>query len=406
MLASPKDRVRRALAMASLLGLIVGTTNAQPVQDTPSDGVAGSNPQHTNLAWRPVDGASYPDARILRVAYLPATHDALLFIAIREGLFHRVGLNLDARRYTNSPAALAALESGEVDLAIPGIAAPFYRIASGGPLVVLGGEAWYSAGIVATPDFVPKQVGSARQLLIAFRGKTIATITKSTGDAILRAKLFEAVLSNDVSLRAYQSPVQAMSALESGEVDAAMLWSPHMTTIERRTKGRFVTVVWASQLQKHPCCRQIATAKTTRAKREALVRYMSGIILAKRFMADRANQQRVLDAVGNYVKASPDLLRQELFDIDPRAKHRRTEVSPNNGPDQVRKYAEMMRDAKLISPNAVGRIERSIDVSILTDAYRRVYPVLSEEEAKDCAARGLEPCERIQQLQPLLPIRN
>ena len=70
-------------------------------------------------------GETVKVTEVLRVAYLPATHDTLLFIALQEQFFVSYGLRVEMRSYLNSPKALAALESGEVDIAIPGIAHRF-----------------------------------------------------------------------------------------------------------------------------------------------------------------------------------------------------------------------------------------------------------------------------------------
>lgn len=339
----------------------------------------------------------------VRVAYLPATHDTLLFIAKEKKFFEEYGLNVEIGEYSNSPKTLNALESGEVDIAIPGIASPLYRIASGAPLKIFGGEAWYSAGIVAKRDLMPKVGVEGKALLEPLKGKRIATITQSTGDAILRGKVIEFGLNNDIDIRDYSTPQKAINVLISGEVDAAMLWSPHMSLTEEKYKQTKI-VVWTYQLMDHPCCRQVVTNKTYNNRREALIRYMSGIVKAKDFMAHSANDNKVLETVFNPAKKhiyniSDDILKKELFNINNDEEHKRTEVCPNNSPEQIEAYADMMAKAGLISEKSVSRIKESVDTDILTEAYQRVYyPKMTEEVARACAKSGLLSFDQLKEL--------
>lgn len=339
----------------------------------------------------------------LSVAYLPATHDTLLFIAEEEQFFEKYGLSVQIFEYPNSPKAIAALESGKVDIAIPGIATPLYRIAKGGALSIIGGEAWYSAGIVAKRDLKPKG-SSLKELFKPFEGKRIATIIGSSGDAILRGKVIEAGLDDEIDIRTYQDPQKVMNALSAGEVDAAMLWSPYMSLVEKKDE-QMTVVVWAKHLMKHPCCRQVVLTKTMKKKREALVRYMSGIIKAKDFMFRPENKEKVLDDMKKYIRYIPeDILEKEIFIKDDYLGdgNKRTELSPNNSPKEIKDYVNMMITANLIPHNASSLIEKRVDTDILAEAYQRVYPTLTKEEAAASAKCGLLTHESILKLSPHL----
>lgn len=378
-----------------------GTSNEGRTAQAQVTSAASSIPAVTSPPPAPTS-ASYPT---IRVGYLPATHDALLFVALEEKFFQAQKVNVDPREYKNSPDALKALEAGEVDIAIPGIAAPLLRIAGGSNFEVVGGEAWYSAGIVASAELKPIFDAAPRTpvgLLSPLAGKRVGTVTQSTGDAILRSYSLKAGLGDKIHIVTYESPVQLANALKAGEVDAAMLWSPHMSKVEADSP-QFKTVLWTSQLVDHPCCRQVCRYQTRQEKHDALVRYLAGLVLAKRFLSDPANAARVLaDVKTRITGVSDDLLRRELIDTDPDAKHRRTEVSPNGAPSAVVEYAQMMATAGLIAPTATDRIRQSVQMGPLADAYQRLYPTITPDQAKECSEGGLATCKWIDGLTPVV----
>src|SRR4051812_12473582 len=103
------------------------------------------------LGLQTLRGADAPPKEFLmRVGYLPATHDTLLFIAAEEKFFP-ANLEVQLIKYTSSPDILNDLRGQKIDVAIPGVAAPVQRIAEGAPFVVVGGAAQESAAVVVAP---------------------------------------------------------------------------------------------------------------------------------------------------------------------------------------------------------------------------------------------------------------
>jgi hypothetical protein len=133
--------------------------------------------------------------------------------------------------------------------------------------------------------------------------------------------------------------------------------------------------------------------------------YLAALICAKLFVLDPDRQNRVLGHVGKYVQLDREALRQELFMPMPGIGHASTELSPNNGTDVVRDYAERMREAGLISEQAVGAITEQTRPELLVEAYRRVFPDVTLEEAKAFASRGLAMDDRALRVRPRVPVR-
>jgi hypothetical protein len=175
-----------------------------------------------------------------------------------------------------------------------------------------------------------------------------------------------------------------------------------MTLVEDRSSGMEIAL-WMSKLTRHPCCRQICLPEVVGAKRDLLVRYMSALILAKRFLLDRDNAEQCLQAVRQFIPGTNEsVLRKELLQYDTRAGHARTEVSPNGSSYDVSRYGDMMSEAGLINGKSVPRVRRMVDDSILRDAYRLVYPKLSPEQASECANAGLNPPKYLEGMQPVV----
>src|ERR1700731_672836 len=220
----------------------------------------------------------------LKVGYLPATHDTLLFVAAHEKLFPS---NLDVQlvKYTSSPDILNEMRGGRVDVAIPGVAAPIQRIAEGAPFVIVGGAAQESAAVVVNPkqDYGTRffERGQLRPLdgrLQAFANMKVGSVKLSTGDALFRCAMRDRNVPVSID-DSYHNPKDVLLDLKGGRLDAAVLWSPHMTTAEY---DGMPIVFWLNEiLHDHVCCRQVVRSDYLAERRDAVVLYLIGLIRAK-----------------------------------------------------------------------------------------------------------------------------
>jgi NitT/TauT family transport system substrate-binding protein len=320
---------------------------------------------------------------VLKVGYLPATHDLLLFIAHDAHFAEEEGIDLQLSQFHNSPEILQALVAETIDVGIPGIAAPVMYISNGAPLHIIGGAAKNSAAVVVVPKFAQRFDGKSPDAkLQLFKGMRIGTVKQSTGDAIFRHSLKEAGLLLDVDIREFVSPAEVLTALQSGGLDGAVLWSPHMSTAETK---QMPIVLWIYELMKeheHVCCRQVVQNTYLRRHRPALVAYTKALIRAMRFYQDPAHKQDVLAIVSRYIPGtSQDILQKELYGESPR-----TTISVDISQDEIARYVEAMEKSGDLSA-AQGRAAiASIDSTIILDAYKSLGLPISE--ADDCVRNG------------------
>lgn len=329
-----------------------------------------------------------PQKYTLKVGYLPATHDTLLFIAVHEKLF---APNLDVQlvKFSSSPDILNELRGGSVDVAIPGIAAPVQRIAEGAPFTIVGGAAQESAAVVVQPKYKAKffdgdQLRTKDVRMRAFTKMKIGSVKLSTGDALFRCAIMDDKVSVSID-DSYHNPKDVLADLKGGRLDAAVLWSPHMTTAE---KDGMSIVLWLGEiLPNHVCCRQVVRQDYLSTNRPAVVLYLAGLIRAKSLYdaSQRSpdDEVRVLRAVGEYVLTPPDDLKKELFGKQPR-----TKLSVDLNQPGIEAYLNKMAQEKIIIPAQIEQVKKKIDASLLYDAYRNVG--LSKEQAQIATTGGFE----------------
>jgi NitT/TauT family transport system substrate-binding protein len=328
---------------------------------------------------------------IVRVGYLPATHDALLFIAKDLNLFDRSKIDVQEKPYDNSVQILSDLKSGILDIGIPGIATPAAEIGGKAPLTIIGGAAAESAALVVQPELLEAMLKAkgANAKIALLRGKKVGAVRGSTGLAVLRQGLAHARMdSKALDLRDYQKPSEIISALLAHDLDAGLLWSPHMTLAE--DKG-FKIGMWMTEiLPHHVCCRQIARDEFL-GNEQAIAEYLAGLLRADKKLRDArsnpATKSRVMTAVKKYITTLSDKqIEVELFGTSPR-----TTVSPDIDKDGVNRYLTAMQTAGLMRKDQCANVEEKIKTVYLEKAYEKLG--CSPVTAKNCVTKRSAECE-------------
>jgi len=327
----------------------------------------------------------------VRVGYLPATHDALLFIAKDEGLFDASQVDVQLRPYDNSMQILSDLKSGALDIGIPGIATPAVEIGGRAALSIVGGAASKSAALVASAPMYQISTAKADTLdkLRTLRGRHVGAVRGSTGLAIFRQGLVKAGLDEKaLDLREYGKPADVISAVVAGDLDAGLLWSPHMTLAQ----GRDLKVaIWMSEILKdHVCCRQIARDEFLQQARPT-VEYLMGILRAdqalRRSHADPALRARLMRDIRHYLPTLTDRqLARELFDDDPY-----TTVSPGIDRAGIDEYLKAMETAGLLRRDQCANVRDKVRPDLMLEAYVRLG--CKRDIARACLEKRAADCE-------------
>lgn len=326
----------------------------------------------------------------VRVGYLPATHDALLFIAKDLRLFDSTKIEVQEKPYDNSVQILSDLKSGILDIGIPGVATPASEIGGRAPLSIIGGAAAESAALVVQPELLQAfQVAhGAKAKVLLLRGKKVGAVRGSTGLAVFRQALAQAKMdAKAIDLRDFSKPSDIISALLTHDLDAGLLWSPHMTLAE--DKGLKIGMWMTEILPHHVCCRQIARDAFL-ANDQAVVEYLVGLLKADKLLREArhnpATKARILSAIRKYITTLSDRqIELELFSARPR-----TTVSPDVDREGIQRYLTAMQTAGLMRKDQCDHVEEKIRPVYLQKAYERLG--CSPTVAKTCVTKPAAEC--------------
>lgn len=315
----------------------------------------------------------------IRVGYLPTNGALLVWTAIEEGYFKDEGLTIEPSEFAASGKLYSALQAGQLDLGQGGIAAPVAFIANGADFKIVGGTMKYGAQVMTRPERAAEF-----KTMADFKGKTVGTIRLATGDVVWRYGLYQAGIDwkKDVTIKEFQSPGDAMTALKEGHVDAAVLWEPFGTIAEQQGN---VILKWTQEIFPHPCCRVVVDRKFAEANPDLVVAYLKGLIRAQQFVEDPKNQARVLEILKKYLRLDEATLKKSSLEVDPKLGNVRIPVTPEILTDLSTRYIDMMAQIGYISPEGAERAKSVIDEKYIIKAYMDLGLAKTEAEARRLA---------------------
>lgn len=327
----------------------------------------------------------------LRVGYLPATHDSLLFIAKELNLFDASRVNVQAKPYENSVQIISDLKSGILDVGIPGVATPAVEIGGKAPLTIIGGAAAASAAIVAQPQMANQMIRltSYKDKVRLLKGKKVGAVRGSTGLAIFKQAMFHSnVTDKDLDLRTFTKPSEIISALVANDLDAGLLWSPSMTLAEG--KGLKIGFWMTEVLPNHVCCRQV-TRDDYLKNEGALVEYLAGLLRAEKKLMQAKRDPKIKTEVFKAVRSYLPTLNDQEIQIELFDQHPRTSISPDLDRKGIHNYLSAMETAGLMRHDQCQNVENKIRPEFLEKAYQRLG--CSATVAKACVAKSSSDCE-------------
>lgn len=320
------------------------------------------------VASVPAPGA-VPGEKI-RAGYLPTTGHAKFFIAQEEGFFKEEGLNVELVEFSNSADGLAALRARKLDIAAFGTSAPFLHISRGADLRIIGGVMGEDAAI-----FTTKKNAETLKTVADLKGKKIATVRLSSGDAILRGALSEAGLNwkKDVRLFELKNPPAVQEAVRTGQVDAGITWGPY--DIRAEQAGLFVAIRSRDLYPGHPCCRLTVNTASVRENPETWVKFLRAFLKAEKF--SQTHREATVTHIQKYFEIDAETIHRGFYEgfLD-------QTTDPNlHGLEQ---FWATIRNS--------GFAEKDVDVKqvVNTDLYRQALESLIRENPEDPFWRELQ----------------
>lgn len=187
------------------------------------------------------DDSAPKELTTLKVATIGLTSDGSLIGGIEQGFFEEEGLELELSIVANPPAGLAAVQSGQVDIAYAPSIPILNALSQGVPIQVIGA----ADGYPADPQDIDNPVNFDDTGFFASKASGITEISELAGKTIAvpaRNAQLEVVISQQLLEEGIDPKTgvnwvvldftSAVAALENGTVDAAGLVSPFTTEAE------------------------------------------------------------------------------------------------------------------------------------------------------------------------------
>jgi NitT/TauT family transport system substrate-binding protein len=243
-----------------------------------------------------------------KVGYLPVTGHAKFFVAKDKGFFDQEGLNVELIQFVNSDEGIRALRSNALDIGAFGTTSPLFHIANGANLRIIGGIMGGDVALITSHENA-EIIKSVKDL----KGKKVATVRLATGDAVLRGALHRAGLEwrKDLQIFELKNPAGILQAVQSGMVDAGVVWGPH--DIEAEEMGLKIIARSQDLEPGHPCCR--ITINTLDQKKYATVwpRFIRAILRAERFTQQQENRGETISIIQKYLKIDPAMVEKAYY---------------------------------------------------------------------------------------------
>jgi NitT/TauT family transport system substrate-binding protein len=236
-----------ALIAIALLLITAGCT--QPAATTPTTTGAPA--------------ASAAPIKELRIGYQPSTHQMAEITAMNKGWWAQdlapLGVqNVSDKVFPTGAPEMAAMLSGDIDVAYVGAAPVLSAVATGLDAKIVAGVNTQGSDLVIRNDL---NYTSPQNL----KGLTIATFPAGTiQDTVLRNWLQQNNLTpdKDVILKG-MNPGDAVTAIIAGKVDGVFLPTPSPSVVVNQGKGKIV-VRSGEMYPNHTCCVLVVSGKLIR----------------------------------------------------------------------------------------------------------------------------------------------
>lgn len=160
----------------------------------------------------------------IRLAYMPNMGSASLATTARDkGYFKEMGLDVDMVEFQGGPAEIAAMASGDIEIA---------QIGHGAHALCVEGEGVvFQIDDTSLADAVIGNKAKGVNAIKDLKGKTVAVTSGTSAEIILNLALKSEGMTQADIKTVEMDANGAVSAMISGKVDACATWSPGTATI-------------------------------------------------------------------------------------------------------------------------------------------------------------------------------
>ena len=258
------------------------------------------------------------------MALLRLTSSAPLFIAMDKGFFAEENLEVEPQWFDAAHPIAVSTASSQVDVGATGITASLFNMAASGQKLAIVADkgreekGYSSSALIVTTDNYNKGVTS----LEALKGKRVGITQKGSTFHYMIGRMLETkgMSLDDVQLIPLGKLGAVMAALESKQIDAAILNEPNISKVQRAGYGKMVVQV--GDLIPYQTSAVFYSPGFVK-KEDAAVRFMKAYKKAANYYYDAAISKKdakkldeVVTIVSKYVKAPVEDIKLGLPYMD------------------------------------------------------------------------------------------
>jgi NitT/TauT family transport system substrate-binding protein len=268
------------------------------------------------LAVSPADGAMTQ----VSMGYIPVMNFAPVFVAKELGYFAEQGLDVELRTFAGGSEMIAQLATADLDAGMGGAGPGLFNAVNGGLPVKIIAPGHSEGNPVATPLVVAKakcESGEIRSVA-DLEGKRVSINAPGATEYWLSQALAQGGLTMDnIDLQTLAFP-DAVVALETGAIDAAILGEPTATLAEQEGIGVRLTTDF--EVQGIQPTVVYGSAEFLAGDPEAATGLMIGYMKAVRAIMERGfTDPEILPIIAEYTQLPEDLIASSvapLFTVD------------------------------------------------------------------------------------------
>ena len=313
---SLSSRLRVVVACGVALSVLVAcggddddAPETEPTQAEGTEGAAEPSPE-------------LPELTEVTIGYVSAVDQMGAAVALDLGFYDEANLDVElAQPFPTGVDALAALDAGEVDIVQVGTPS-FGAVLQGMDLVYLGNYSGSSSqlGIDETMAMVASQdSGIDPDDLSTLEGKRIGVSIGSINQLYLLGVLEEAGLGPDDVEMVNTAPPDMAAAVETGGVDAAVIWDPWPITIRETVDGVYDVIRGGGYIAYIGYI--VSTREYVENNPEAIEAVLTARAAADHWM--RQNPDEASDVVvrwipGTELEVAQEAMQYNIIQLDPR----------------------------------------------------------------------------------------
>lgn len=238
-----------------------------------------------------------------------------IYVALARGLFAEQGLDVESTTFNDPGTASRAFVSGGLDLANIGLD---YMIraaeqTNNNVAVVAGQDRRPAFALIATPDIADYR---------ALRGQTLAVVGPSDGTTLLLKRMLAAngLQETDYQMQVVGGTPNRIAAMQAGVAKAGMIAPPAFFTV--LDQGWRQLGLSSEYVPEYAFSNHYVRRDWAERNRETVVRYLTAIVRADRWLADPANKDEAIRILAEATRNSPEMTRRAwdyLAQIDGRS---------------------------------------------------------------------------------------